>query len=361
MPTSFEYIEEVMDRAVETAKANTTLSDAQKAEANKKARRLIAGFRVHDEEEEKKVLDRMIAERRSVIDKFIKDREALRKNLTSIDIKPLAVCPTQAWSDICFRAGLYVFSPNSQNKVGFNAPDLIRKYGSLSDGKINALRKGDWKGFLDTAFPGRKEVRDAGYRTATLILPDPPADVARTLTKAVKLKLKVAAVADAISFVETPAEIVRLAKVDDRDLWAQARGYEDFKDWVKRDPIVFYEHGTATAIIAQFGDFPIEKEVVDGVIASNSLISDNVEVETLKQTVSAQYTAAASQQAYQMQIAQLNQMNQLQWGNGLTTAVGGGQYLTPYTVGTSAVGTTTLAYTVNSADWTGWVLKDGMT
>jgi hypothetical protein len=344
MPTSFEYIEEVMDRAVETAKANTTLSDAQKAEANKKARRLIAGFRVHDEEEEKKVLDRMIAERRSVIEKFIKDREDIRKNLASIDIKPLAICPTQAWSDICFRAGLYVFSPDRQNKVGFNAPDLIRKYGSLSDGKINALRKGDWKGFLDTAFPGRKEVRDAGYRTATLILPDPPADVARTLTTAVKLKLKVAAVADAISFIETPAEIVRLAKVDDRDLWAQARGYEDFKDWVKRDPIVFYEHGTATAIIAQFGDFPIEKEVVDGVIASNSLISDNVEVETLKQTVSAQYTAAASQQAYQMQM-----VAQLQWGNG-TTALG----YVPTTTTTSGLGSYTVGtYTVNSADWTG--------
>ncbi len=104
------------------------------------------------------------------------------------------------------------------------------------------------------------------------MLPTPPADVVATLLKARTLALNVAAVPEAVRFVQSPTELYTSATVNPQDEWARRQGYADYADWVKRDPIVFHDHGTASAIIAQFGDFPIEKEVVDMVVAGNDLI-----------------------------------------------------------------------------------------
>jgi len=112
------------------------------------------------------------------------------------------------------------------------------------------------------------------WREVRLILPKPPADVEAILLKARDLKLKVAAVADAVAFAESPSEI----------LW---RSYDNIaarklEEWQRReyekqiraetDPIVYYEHGSAVAIIAQFGDFPVEHDVVNNVVNSEYLI-----------------------------------------------------------------------------------------
>ena len=105
---------------------------------------------------------------------------------------------------------------------------------------------------------------------ARLMLPQPPADVLGVLLKAKFLELKVAAVAEAISFLESPSEILR--KGHDRIIKDRMeRRRQAIRDFLN-DPIVYHEHGSAVAIISQFGDFPIEQQIVDRVVNSEHLI-----------------------------------------------------------------------------------------
>lgn len=43
------------------------------------------------------------------------------------------------------------------------------------------------------------------------------------------------------------------------------RQWEREQRAIRRDPILYLSMGSAVAIIGQFGDFPIEKEIVDRV------------------------------------------------------------------------------------------------
>lgn len=99
-----------------------------------------------------------------------------------------------------------------------------------------------------------------------LALPEPPDDVKQTLWRAKYLPLKVAAVAEAISFTQTPAEILLQQRAADEA--EQRRRWTEL--WA--DPIVYYEHGSAVAIIAQYGNFLIEKGVIDEVVNSDYLV-----------------------------------------------------------------------------------------
>ncbi len=102
--------------------------------------------------------------------------------------------------------------------------------------------------------------------TVGLILPDPPAEVGAVLLKARRLKPWVAAVPGAIGFAESLEEI---AERQQREMAEWERRRERLR---QDDPIVYHECGSATAILAQFGDFPIEQQVVDSVLVEEFLV-----------------------------------------------------------------------------------------
>lgn len=280
MKTNLAYIDDVMDRAIEREADAPTVPRADRESANRNARKIIGGFRIHDEMAERKSLDDLIEKRRQSIKQFREDRLTIRNKLAKVGVAPLAVCPTGAWLKVCKDAGLFILSPNSQGQVGYSVKGFESLKG-FQDSRVNAYAKEDWPRFLKMMFPDNVSLpfSDAARYShfdrpaATLILPDPPADVAAILCKAQGFTLTVAAVADAIGFVESPSDIANAANTDPKDLWAQKQGFADYADWVKRDPIIFTEHGSATAIIAQFGDFPIEQAVVDAAVASDDFIS----------------------------------------------------------------------------------------
>lgn len=283
MKASLAYIDDVMDRAVEAEHAIPTIPANDREKAAKGAKKLIGGFRVHDHEAETKALDAIIAKRRANIDAFRKDRAAVREVLKGIGITPLAVCPSGAWYKVLRDAGLFVLSPDSKNRVYLDRKAFESYVGKSAERNVDAFAAAKWGDWLKALMPDGRSL-SSGV-SATLILPDPPADVADTLVKAQSLKLTVAAVSEAISFAEKPSELLKAANSDPRDIWAREQGYEDYQDWVKRDPIVFTEHGTATAIIAQFGDFPIEQEVVDAAVKADTLLADKPQpLETLSIT-----------------------------------------------------------------------------
>lgn len=130
-------------------------------------------------------------------------------------------------------------------------------------------------------FPGKISPRDSKMMIG-IKLPEPPIDVAEILLKARRLDLKVAVTSEAICFTESfhqmfldedarvRKEKARLAEEAQRRFQAQVE--ERRRAAILADPIVYYEHGAAVAILAQFGDFPIEQAVVDMVMNSEQLI-----------------------------------------------------------------------------------------
>lgn len=295
MKTNLAYIDETIDREMERrhAGAPALLADTDRKSAAKTAIRVVAGFEVYDEQRERDALDEMIAKRRAVIDTFRADRTRARVRLGELGVTPLAIIPLSAWEAICDQVGLFRLSPDKQGRVGiksgafngymietkqtkhgmFSNTFEARSYkvSEVSEFEIEAHARKDWAAFLKTMFGGL--VAPDGASVA-LVLPTPPAGVADILLKASSkeyLGLKVAAVAEAISFRETPAQILR-SETAKRE--AEARRQERFD----ADPIIFYEEGTAAAIIAQFGDFPIEQQVVDAVVASDKLIAEKPKV-----------------------------------------------------------------------------------
>jgi hypothetical protein len=94
-------------------------------------------------------------------------------------------------------------------------------------------------------------------------LPTPPEDVVETLKKiAVLPGIKVAAEPGAVGFSKSPTEIIAERM---REEWEEeAREAARIR---ALDPIIYLEEGPAVAIVAQFGDFPMEKALVDAVVS----------------------------------------------------------------------------------------------
>lgn len=268
MKSNLAYIDDVMDRTIAAEAVTPTLHAVDKQVAADKGKKIIGGFRVRDAGAEQKAVDEIIAKRRSVIEAFMKDRVAVRDKLNGIGITPLAICPTGAWYKICQDTGLFILSADKDGRVGYSRKRLE----SYSDKYVDKDANNDWPKFLKNMFPENCSVNGSDVK-ATLMLPDPPEDVAEILCKAQALTLTVAAVSEAIRFLEKPSELIKNAKSNPKDQWAKAQGYEDYADWLKRDPIIFTEQGSATAIIAQFGDFPIEQKVVDAVVSAEGLLA----------------------------------------------------------------------------------------
>lgn len=261
MKSSLAYIDDTLDRAVKVEKAAPRISDAERKKAAAESTKVVAGFHLKDEAAERKALDAMIEGRRGKLVKFIEDREAARAKLRALDITPLAIVPLSAWDALCRRAGLFLLWTDERGQINVSR-DAFKGYGDAAE--FAKVCKKNWPSVLDKLFPDRT-VPGGNHIRATLVMPQPPADVAGTLIKASGLALKVAAVAEAIGFKETPAQLYRneLAKREE-----EIR----YQEWLRNDPIIYHEYGTAAAVIAQFGDFPIEKQIVDAVAASDDLI-----------------------------------------------------------------------------------------
>lgn len=265
--TSFDYIDAAVMKRV---KPDEEARDTDRKEAKDGSRVIVAGFPVYDPDTEKKMLDKIIAKRNKSITQFIDHRKEVTKKLGDLGVKPLAVVPRKAWADICHQTGLVVMAPDAQGNVTISR-SALQRYGSAA--KASAAAEKDHAAYVRALFPRTPE----GGMAAKVVLPTVPEDVAAILLKARSLSLNLAAVPEAVRFVQTPTELYNSATVNPQDEWARRQGYADYKDWIKRDPIVFHNHGVATAVIAQFGDFPIEKAVVDLVMAGDNLIPDQPE------------------------------------------------------------------------------------
>lgn len=319
MKSNLAYLDDRTDRAVRVRSERAgDLSDAKRKEARKAAMKSVAGFDVFDEAAERAALDAMIAKNRETVEAFVTDRTAVLDKLTKAGVTALAMVPLESWKRICRSAGLFMLTPNSQGRVriassafdGFAAGGKI-----LSDEAVNFAGR-DWKGWLGKLFPQNTDAANNGAE-ASLVLPVPPQDVVDVLLKLNRagVPMKTAAVPEAISFKESVAEL-RKHEMARRE--EEARRLEA----LRHDPIIYTEHGSVAAIVAQFGDFPIEQEVIDAVVKADDFIPEKPKAADLSyfgNGLEGQYQAAMRMMAMQ----QLQQGSLLQTRNFLGNLITG--------------------------------------
>jgi hypothetical protein len=253
----------------------------------------IAGFHLADEDKAEQVYNATVDARLKLLEQIEADREAAAMLCRDRGVKPLAIVPTAFWYNLCRASGLYRLMPGPDGRVQIDYQNLVNKvpsgkgvFGISGARQVELLARQDWKAFLDLLFPdgcsgdmpwvmrqywqvpGSAEMQfhelpREGLVCATLVMPTPPDDVIEILRKCRDIPdLKVASVPDAIGFKESPTQIYNraIAQVE-----AEQRA-------LTLDPIVYFESGKVACIIAQFGDFPVEQQVVETLKAKQGIL-----------------------------------------------------------------------------------------
>lgn len=121
----------------------------------------------------------------------------------------------------------------------------------------------------------RSDARNVHQARANLLLPTPPDSVAETLHRVQGMNgLSTAIVEDGFRFAEQPSSFyeepihqdVAHRHIDRENKREERRA--SWRSWMDQDPIVYIENEGCVAIVAQFGEFPIEREVVETVCAN---------------------------------------------------------------------------------------------
>ncbi len=303
--TNFAEINTMVDETLDSAKPN--IAPVFKS---------IAGFIIPDE----KAQNERTLQQHTRIENHRNARSSFIVDLQKIDVTPLAVIPSKAWEQICRESRLYRFAPSYQGSVGVSTRDyaifsgvavflslllwigppivtiiamIQMQWGEhhptflnwvamttlagmgvahfimiVCDGEVYIIvhnwlaklcsriynimpRKWVWR----RLFPGMTGGTD---RASQIILPTPPAEIAAILERARSLQLQVAVVPEAFDIQDRPSDL--FARRINKD--SEIRRLRAFADRFA-DPIIYTERHGMVAVIAQFGDFVIERETVE--------------------------------------------------------------------------------------------------
>ncbi len=297
--------------------------------------RIVAGLKVISNAARDAEVDPKAATMTDKLLRYRADRELVIGKLKRVDVEPIAVLPLTAWERICDSTGLFRFKPNG-DQVRISASNLFKQAEEYARRKAKERHHRFLKTYLATwlalivgcgllgynVHPGwyvpmaviglfgfgifissvddgpmnskPRDIEAARIRelvtehekNGTLIkelwpdlkepskgadirisLPEPPAEVQERLIAAerARLPLNIAVVGDAIAFKEPVADV--LVGIRGK-YWDEV----ERREALDRDPIAYVIEGTAVAIIDQYGEFPIEREVMNRVINSEHLV-----------------------------------------------------------------------------------------
>jgi hypothetical protein len=312
--TSLQYIDSAFQEVLEKQASAGDAPLSVKTKVNAKHKKNIAGFEVIDDNR----VQRSIAEYIEQIKAYAVKRATLIDRLTKQGIPVLATLPNDLWHKVCDESGLHRFSPDGGGKVYVNIDtenksnyvfasnvmaiivSYIAAYAAttgffawVSGATFHWPQYAIFAGislitftpiiflfgdsltdmFLRMFIPSEKSLlkslifEDGVFSQKTeLVLPKPPANVASVLLRASDkgYRLHVAAVSEAVSF-NPPLRHMLFARIKETQALKKERARLERE--LRNDPIVYIEYDGITAIIAQFGDFPIEKTIVDRLVA----------------------------------------------------------------------------------------------
>lgn len=246
---------------------------------------------------------------------FQDSRIQLEARLRAKGVEPMAVVPLSWWDEIVSRSGLVDVDTTARYEFRIDL-DLIGRIVSLRNALAGAIGVGTGLATIGAAYtiggmpaltvaaglsilPGagatwaavryllraetmvrafdmrggllprvlfRSEKKWPEGEPVEITFPPPPADVVEVLRKTAEtgFDVRVAAERSAVAFSIDPVLYVA-DQITRREIILRER-----RARVAADPIVYVRLGEAVAILAQFGDFPIEKRVIDSVVGKAS-------------------------------------------------------------------------------------------
>lgn len=278
----------------------------------------IGGFPITDHLLVQDRLDDAKAKRAHAIYVFNSDKEKLREKLINYGIdKYLAIVPTGYWKNVCDRHNLETVHPDLQGRIQVNTKvpyelterakhrwdilsGILGLFGFVSGlitaaifynndsfqnmalitigiglsswlayhigerlGKRairNHLQKMPYATLVRELFTPTNDWRWSTGASAQLILPSPPTDVVLLLRKLRDHREAFTVTADprALQFNPSVHDLYLRGHAIERERIAQEQ----------LDPIITITHNNATAVLAQFGNFKWEKDVIEDIMSS---------------------------------------------------------------------------------------------
>jgi hypothetical protein len=268
--------------------------------------RIIAGFEVMDPRQSVRLLEEAREHRRAVIQHYMDKKKELGGMLDEVGCVPEAIIPTATFRKICQDTDMY-FVPSKMKSFVYTDHFLDWMKPGPEGVTVDSVDSAEWTGRRTVIGSTRRAIKPTkgrtveGYRAEfthdqvmrsllktperhtghfffsaptdgksfPLILPVPPAEVVDKLMRVADLNPQTVAVYGAMDFVGG-VEVV-LNKILQREIKRQEEEEQKRVDWMLNDPIVYITRGPVTAVIAQFGPFPIEREVIERVTATDFL------------------------------------------------------------------------------------------
>ncbi len=329
--SAFQKLNDLVECSVAVELGEISADEAAGLGVRSERTRFVGGFSVISNAERDAPVDPDFKNR---LLQYRQDRDSVRGKLAECGVEPKAILPLRAWERICDRTGLYRFSPIGDEvrldpgkflqEVRRSTEIKMKVFNFLSrllivcqciyvlslpfafgigtasffwasvgaivaclflwffeSGQIEANEQGikrrvenstvrKWvakhqeNGTICTQlWPNFRESENGP--TIRISFPDMPADVAARVLAAERtgLTLQVALVREAITFKESVSAVL----LSYRDYLMEVARLEA----LNRDPIIYVTVGSAVAIVDQFGEFPIEKGVMNEVISSDHL------------------------------------------------------------------------------------------
>jgi hypothetical protein len=261
MNAQVAYLDEAMMRALDRKKVEGgELTAEQKLWAKQSATQLVAGFEFLDEEKQAKVEAEWQKENLESIEGYLHERDLIYAQLRDLGVTPLAVLPKKVWTSIAKQSGLYTLKFGIDGQV--YPSDRAFTVGWV---KWMAL-KADWKRMVAHLFPDGYSYNH-GRHPLTPVLPEAPrevVDVLRKLKGNLSRELQTAVVPEALGFKENLDDV--------RGTVLRQMAEERRVTLLSRDPIVLAPFRNSVAVVAQFGDFPVEKAVVDAAVEAEGAL-----------------------------------------------------------------------------------------
>lgn len=310
--SSLAYIDSHVDKMIAAELKNPTAH--AKAVERAALPRIIAGFEVPDRKQSDGILEEAKKVRLKQVASYRKMKGELVSMLEERGVEPLACLPTKAFEMVCRQSQLYFVPKTMRTEV--NPSHFLKWMSSSNDEasgpqrsatRINKGRgrtpelyfeevgheavmrhlltlKSDLQNESEEQEFQRRlaEVRGVPYVTPEfssqasptdgkqydLVLPVPPEEVCETLLKLHDFELRTVAVYGAMDFAGGVLPVLHQVRKDRED---RERRIQERIDWRLNDPIVYVNRGPVTAVVAQFGPFPIEQRIVDMIQATEFL------------------------------------------------------------------------------------------
>ena len=309
--SSLAYIDGHVSRMIAAELKNPT--PAKSAIDLSQKPRIIGGFEVMDSRNSEAILADARASRLKQVNLYKKLKTELVEMINECGVEPLAVMPTKMFNMICVQSGLYFVPKRMRTEINpahflnwmheVNQSDGIERqlpvrqmrrpvektvenylkefsreevmkhllttpHSVETEDEEVMRRLFEARGVQPPAADVTRQASPVNGKMYELMLPVPPQDVQQTLIKLAQFDLKTVAVYGAMDFVGGVEPVLKEARRDHLDREARV---QDRVNWMLHDPIVYIERGPVTAVIAQFGPFPVEQKIVDMIQATEFL------------------------------------------------------------------------------------------